>query len=185
MAVRPPFAFLRARRRGVSAVAGSALMVATTVGMAASLWVMVSGFLPTNAADPTVLALSNRGFHTGAAPGYCCLNDTALEVTVLRGDRQPWNEGITFSVLSADRSQLLLQGDLVPVPANPALLYLGVYHGSPDEVSVMNMGYVDADANGYASAPDYLDLRGMSKEYHGATLLLIGPEGQIATAALP
>lgn len=160
-------------------------MVATTVGMAASLYVMVSAVLPTNVADPTVLALSNRGFHSSAAPGYCCLNDTVLEVTLVRGGRQAWDAGLTFYVLSPDKSQLLLQGDLLAAPGDPALLYLGVYHGTPDEVSVMNLAYVDADVNGYATAPDYLDLRGMSKEYHGATIVVMGRAGQIGQAVLP
>lgn len=183
--VRSTFLPLRANKRAVSAVTGTMLMVATTVGMGASLYFMVWGLLPSTGTEPTFLLLTNRGYHNAAGSGYCCLNDSVLEVTLLRGTRQSWEGAISFEIVSADGSQMLLQGDLVAVPADQALLYVGVYHGSPDEVSVINIGYVDADANGYASAPDFIDLRGMSKEYHIAKILLTTHAGQIGSATIP
>lgn len=183
--MRSPFVCLRANKRGVSAVTGTLLMVATTIGMAASLYFTVWGLLPSNVGEPTVLILTSRGYHMAAGSGYCCLNDSVLEVNLLYGDRQSWEGTISFQIVSADGTQMLLQGELVPAPADQGLLYVGVYHGSPDEVSVINIGYVDADLNGYASAPDYIDLRGMSKEYHFANVLLITRVGQIGSTTLP
>ena len=183
--MRSPLLSLRANKRAVSAVTGTALMVATTIGMGASLFFTVQGLLPTTIGEPTVLILTSRGYHNAAGSGYCCLNDSVLEVNLLHGDRQTWEGSISFEIISANGTQMLLQGELVAAPANQSLLYVGVYHGSPDEVSVINIGYVDADANGYASAPDYIDLRGMSKEYHFAQLLLISQEGQIGSTTLP
>jgi len=115
--VQSPLLSLRANKRAVSAVTGTALMVATTIGMGASLFFTVQGLLPTTIGEPTVLILTSRGYHNAAGSGYCCLNDSVLEVNLLHGDRQTWEGSISFEIISANGTQMLLQGELVAVDA--------------------------------------------------------------------
>lgn len=174
--------------RNKSAVApafAEVLMVVMTAGMAASLFFMYSGIASEPRAVPTHLALADKGQVHADAPGYCCLNDTLLEVSSSFGEPRAWESGLQFQILGAGAGPVIMQGDLLAAPADPAAYYVGVYHGSPDEASIVNVGYVDLDRNSVASAPDHIEIRGMSKEYHSATFNIVAGVAVIATQVLP
>lgn len=161
------------------------LMVVMTAVMAASVFFMWSGVANEAPTIPTRIVLGDARQVPANAPGYCCLNDTLLEVVSAFGDARAWDSGLEFQIIDAATGALIMRGDLQPAPADPSKYYVGVYHGSPSEASIVNVGYVDLDGNSFASAPDHIEVRGMSKEYHQATFRILGGTATLASQMLP
>jgi hypothetical protein len=174
---------VRQDRRGFAPIVAELLMVIMTVGMAASMYIMLGGVLSqSNVEVPTLLTLRDTGQQHSGAPGYCCLNDTFLQIIDASGKTRHWNPPLQFQIWDASGAVLFIQGDLNPVANDP---YVGVYHGAPDELSVVSIGFVDLDRDGLVSVTDTFQIRGMSKEYHDASLKITTEGVMLASYTLP
>lgn len=183
--MRPRVFFLRRDRHGVSPVFAEILMVLMTLVMAITVFLMVSNpFQQASTPATNLIFKDSRQFHANA-PGYCCLNDTILELASVTGASRGWESSLEFQIKDAFGAQMLLQGELTPAASDPADYYLGVYHGAPDQPSIINVGYADVDRDSFISAPDHIEVRGMSQEYHGAVFTLVADGLPMATAKLP
>lgn len=161
---------LQRDRSAVSTVFANALMVAMTVGMAGSLFVMTTSLIsPYTPPAVSFLTFQSSGTYGSATPDYCCLNDSYVQVIEVGGNPLPWSSSLQFVIRSLT-GEILLRGDLEPTPADP---YLGIYHAGPGTPSVPVVGYEDVEPLGWVTPADTVQIYGMSEEYHGATLQVL------------
>lgn len=172
-------------RRAVTPVFADVLLVTIVVAMSATLYVTVGGIFSNVGETPTSLSFRDTGASHANTPDYCCLNDTVLEVVYSAGTPWDWANGVQFQIYNAANGEMLVQGDLYEAPRDQAFAYLGIYHGSPDEASIINIGFADINSDGTVSASDHIEIRGMSKEFHFATLRVIADAREIGSHALP
>lgn len=174
---------IRRDKRGVTPVVAELLMVIMTIGMAGSMYIMFAGMISqSNVQVPTYLALRDTGQEHSNAPGYCCLNDTFLQIIDASGKTRTWDPPLRFQIWDASGGTLYLQGDLTPAPADP---YLGVYQGDASEASIVSVGFVDLDRDGIVSVADTFQIRGMSDHYHDASFKITTEGVQLASYTLP
>jgi hypothetical protein len=176
---------LRSNRRAVAPVLAEILMVVIVVVMSATLWFTFNGIFTTATDSHTVVGMHDNGFVAATTPDYCCLNDTIIEITFASGGARSWESGVQFVVESGNDSAVMVQGDLFEAAHDRAFYYIGIYHGSADEASIANIGYNDFNGDGQISAGDRIEMRGMSKEFHGASIVLVGGDNTLGTHILP
>jgi len=141
-------------------------MVAMTVGMAGSLFVMVSNIVSPYTPPPaSFLALQSAGTYASKAPDYCCLNDSFVQVIDVGGDALFWGPEMTYQITAID-GDVLIRGDLEDAPAVD--YYLGVFHAGPGTPSIPVVGFIDVEPLDQVSAADTIQIYGMSEEFHGA-----------------
>ncbi len=177
--------FLRSNRRAVAPVLAEILMVIIVVVMSATLWFTFNGIFSNATETNTVVGMKDNGLIAATAPDYCCLNDTLIEITFTSGGARAWQSGVQFLVESPVDSAVIVQGDLNEAPRDRDFYYIGIYHGSPNEASIANIGYNDFNSDGQISAGDRIELRGLSKEFHGATIVLVGGDNTLGSHILP
>jgi len=161
------------------------LMVLVMLVMAVSLYFMFTAIATNAAPIASAVTLRDTGAVQGGAPGYCCLNDTTLEVVAALGDAPSWGSAVEFAIVSSRTGTMLVQGYIEAEPPDANLLYLGVFHGSDDEPSVINIWYIDSDRDGLVTVSDHISVRGMSKEFHGADFRLVADGRVIGLRPLP
>ena len=172
---------LRRNRKGVAPVFAEMLMVLTMVVMAVSVYFMFNALSENAANIPTAVTFRSAGTEPASVPGYCCLNDTTVEIIATLGDPQIWAPTLEYSIVSDTTGELLVQGYLEQEPTNASEIYLGVYQGSDAEASIINIWYTDVDRNGVVSVSDHIALRGMSKEFHQALFRVVSEGRTIGT----
>jgi len=160
------------------------LLVVMAAGMAGSLYLMTIGLAPAGPLQtPTLLLLKEVSSTHTTAPGFTHLNDSFFQVSTVSGARQRWDgDGLSFQLWDRNESFVLLQGDLLPKVDGQE--YLGIYHGSPSEPSIVAVWYVDFGGDSVLSVGDTLQVRGASQEYHGAHFKLITGDQRLSEASL-
>ncbi len=159
---------LRQSRSGVTAVTANLLMVVMTVGMGASLFVMTANLVsPYTPPQVSFLGLQSAGTYASGAPGYCCLNDSFVQIIDVGGDALVWGPRMQYQITSLT-GEVLIRGDLEPAPLVD--FYLGVFHAGPGIASIPRIGFIDVEPLDEVSAADTIQIYGMSEEYHGANL---------------
>lgn len=183
--VRSGVLAFRRGRKAVAAPLGELLMVVVMIVMAASVYLMYGALVQDAANIPTSITFRSVGTTPATIPGICCLNDTTIEVVTTLGNPQVWAPAIEYTIESTQNGQLLVQGYLEEEPANLTLIYLGVYHGSDAEPSIVNIWYADVDHNGIISLSDHISVRGMSQEFHGAKMIFFASGHTLGQQIIP
>ena len=175
---------IRANAKAVSPVVSEMMLVIMVAGMAASLYITTVGLVPSGPLQtPTFLLLKEVSSNHATAPGYTHLNDSFFQVTAASGAPVRWDgAALSFQLWDQAGGRLMVQGDLLPKPDGQE--YLGVYHGSPAEPSVVAVWYVDLGGDNVLGVGDTLQVRGASQEYHGGHFKLIGAGQALATTSL-
>jgi hypothetical protein len=176
---------LRQDRKGVTPVFAELLMVVMMLVIAASLFLMVTAFSDSAANIPPAFTLRSAGSVPATIPGYCCLNDSTVDIIATLGDPQVWGPSLEYTLVSDQTGELLLQGFLEQEPQNGSDIYLGVYQGDDNQPSIINIWYTDVDRNGIVSVSDHISLRGMSKDYHRAIFRVVGDGRTLGTQTIP
>lgn len=176
---------MRRDRRGVSPVMAEMLMVITTATMGAAAYLMYAAIADQAASVPPAFLFRASNPQGSQVPDYCCLNDTIVDVISTVGPPQEWGPAMEYTINNADDGSLMMQGYLIEEPQNLTDIYLGVYWGSPDEASIINLWFSDIDRDTFVSPTDHLSLRGMSKEFHGAVLRVVSSGRVVGTQVLP
>jgi hypothetical protein len=163
----------RGGRSGITTVFANVILVAMAVGMAASMFIMVSNLVaPFTPPTSTFIGMHGAGSYHAEAPGYCCLNDSFFQVVSTGGTLPSWGPEMQYQIVAIS-GQTLIRGDMVPAPASD--LYAGVSHSGPGFASIPVVGYIDVYPLDQISEADTIQLYGMSEEYHGATFKLLSP----------
>jgi hypothetical protein len=159
-------------------------MVLVMVAMSASVYLMYGAVVTDASNIPTAVTFRSSGTAPANVPDFPGLNDTTIDVATTLGNPHIWAPSIEFTIESTQNADVLMTGYLAEEPANISEIYLGVYYSSDSEASIANVWYKDVDANGIISVSDHISVRGMSRQFHGATFRVFASGHQLGVQVI-